>query len=49
MTEKKGIVLFLVTVLLFAILFILIYQPAGYMRDTQTMIRWHLLPWNKHI
>lgn len=44
MTEKKDIWLFLFATLLFAILFVLIYQPAGYMRTNEALSHW-----NKHI
>lgn len=44
MTEKKDIWLFLFVTLLFAIIFVLIYQPAGYMRTTEALSHW-----NKHI
>ena len=44
MTERKGIWLFLLATLLFAILFVLIYQPAGYMRTGESLMRW-----NKHL
>lgn len=43
-TEKKDIWLFLFATLLFAILFVLIYQPAGYMRTSEALSHW-----NKHI
>lgn len=44
MTEKKDIWLFLFATLLFAIIFVLIYQPAGYMRTNDALSHW-----NKHI
>ncbi len=44
MTEPKSIILFLASVLLFAILFIVVYQPLGYMRSGITSTAW-----NKHI
>lgn len=44
LTEKKDIWLFLFATLLFAILFVLIYQPAGYMRTSEALSHW-----NKHI
>lgn len=44
MTEKKDIWLFLFATLLFAILFVLVYQPAGYMRTNEALSHW-----NKHI
>lgn len=44
MTEKRDIWLFLFATLLFAIIFVLIYQPAGYMRTNDALSHW-----NKHI
>lgn len=41
MTEKKDIWLFLFVTLLFAILFVLIYKPAGYMRTTDVLSHWN--------
>lgn len=41
LTEKKGIYLFLTSTLLFAVLFILIYQPVGYMRATESPSVWN--------
>ena len=39
--EKKGIYLFLTSTLLFAVLFILVYQPVGYMRATEFPSVWN--------
>ncbi len=39
--DKRGIAIFLVTVLMFAILFIVIYHPAGYMRTGEALSRWN--------
>lgn len=41
LTEKKGIYLFLTSTLLFAVLFILVYQPVGYMRATEFPSVWN--------
>lgn len=41
MTEKKEIWLFLFATLLFAILFVLVYQPAGYMRTPDALSYWN--------
>lgn len=41
LTEKKGIFLFLTSTLLFAVLFILVYQPVGYMRATDGPSVWN--------
>jgi DNA-binding LytR/AlgR family response regulator len=41
MTEKKEIWLFLFATLLFAILFVLVYQPAGYMRTPDSLSNWN--------
>lgn len=44
LSEKRSIWLFLLSVLFFAILFILVYKPAGFMRTSEL-----LSPWNKYI
>ena len=44
LSEKKGIWLFLISTLFFAIIFILVYRPAGYMRTSEALSHW-----NKHI
>lgn len=41
MTEKKDIWLFLFVTLLFAILFVLVYKPVGYMRTTDVLSHWN--------
>lgn len=41
LTEKKSILLFLGSVFLFAVIFIAIYKPAGYMRTDEALSHWN--------
>ncbi len=40
LSEKRSITLFLVAVLFFAIFFIVVYKPAGYMRTSEALSNW---------
>lgn len=44
LTNAKGIWLFLCATMLFAVIFVLVYQPAGYMKTTEALAHW-----NKHL